>query len=213
MATVAAYIDNLCIAGRSLQNSVYMMPPVQHILGAQWGLTVKPTSLKCMAPRGSAEAVAWTDAEVPAVSQIECLGHVLSDDGSSRPCWKATLGKAWKAFWATAGARQCRRRTARESVAQVDRACRPIVEHRSTRWPATRQTHKEACSLGLSGRPGEEPKDFVRRRGRAAAKLVGLEAAWHRRHAQRLLDCREHLSRVVGSQVCAFSRIGMAAAT
>lgn len=79
---------------------------------------------------------------------------------------------------ATAGSRQCRRLTPPEPVRQIGRACRPVMEHRSTRWPATGQLHKEmgalqgrlvALVLGMRRRPGEEPKDFVRRRGRAKA--------------------------------------------
>lgn len=129
---------------------------------------------------------------------------MLSADGSSRPCWEATMKKVWKACWATAGARQSRRLSLPERVAQIDRAWCPIVEHRSTRWPAMRQLHRDmaalqrrlvAISLRLCRRPGEEPRDFVRRRGWEAAKVVGAETAWLRRQSRRLLDWHEHLRR------------------
>lgn len=73
VVTVAVYVDNLYFAGRTMSDSVRMMRLVQNGLHTRWGLTLKPTSLQCLAPRGIAGAETWCDAEVPAVSRMECL--------------------------------------------------------------------------------------------------------------------------------------------
>ena len=172
-------------------------------LKTHWRLNIKPSSREFIVARGRSSSFrsSWCWKQV---SELECLGHLVADDGSIEADWQRAVRKVPGAFWANAAHRSLRHAQLHRKLKLIDRCCRPQFDFRNTRWPPTKQQclredglQRKMIAILQRYRPHDsEPLDdfFARRRSlaNAAAKQSGL---WSTRHIRRCLGWRDHLKR------------------
>ena len=122
----------------------------------------------------------------------------------TRPCWQHTRRLMWKSFWSNAGSQSARQLTTVQRLLLLQKSVVPQLEYRCSRWPPQRMI---ACELdGIQRKmvatvqripryPGEEVGDFVKRRGRVAARACKNSGLWSHKWFRRSLDWNEHLER------------------
>ena len=108
------------------------------------------------------------------------------------------------AFWANPGSKGARHLTYASNLTLMSRAVLPQLSFRCSRWPPQRQVKIEldqlqqkmvASIVRLPQIPGEEAKNYVRRRGRAARKTCAEQGMWSRHWFGRAVRWDEHLAR------------------
>ena len=86
----------------------------------------------------------------------------------------------------------------------MQRAVRPRLDFRCSRWPPQRQIAAEAdnlqqkmlsCMLRLPRLDGETPEAYVRRRGRIARRHCHQQGSWSARWFKRAVAWDHHLGR------------------
>ena len=84
------------------------------------------------------------------------------------------------------------------------KAVSPQLDCRCSRWPPQRTIAAEldgiqrkmvATAMRIPKYPGEELPNYVRRRGRAAARQCKLAGTWSQRWFKRVIDWHSHLER------------------
>ena len=110
----------------------------------------------------------------------------------------------WRAYWANPLSKNASHLTADDRIRLLKRSTAPLLDFRCQRWAPQTQIAKEldrhqvkmiASLLRLPYLEGERPEDYVRRRGRLAARLAQSHGPWSRRWFQRVLSWDEHLAR------------------
>ena len=123
---------------------------------------------------------------------------------SIRADWDQTPRQMWGAFWANAGSVGARKLTVHHRLRLLSRAVLPILDFRCSRWPpqATVAAELDALQKKMVGTllrltllPGENAKQFVRRRGRAARSLCVASGWWSHKWFQRVLRWDAHIRR------------------
>jgi len=171
-------------------------------LEEKWNLSIKPSSRSCMAATGSVDQP--TSPKWPLCNTFQVLGHVLQNSGSIRACWRRTKALMWKAFWANPGSKHGHKLSPAQRFTLLGKAVVPQLDCRCTRWPPQRTIADEldgvqrkmmATAMRISRYPGEELPDYVRRRGRAAARQCKLTGTWSQRWFKRVIAWHSHLER------------------
>ena len=172
-------------------------------LQSEWRLRIKPSSRMCMVPNGSTEMPAdlqrWKLS-----SEFPVLGHTLESNGHTNACWRKTRQSMWKAFFANCKASGSNRLDVKSKTALVGRSVLPVMQHRNTRWPPSRQRCTEIAQvqrkmvssiLRVPVLRGELPADYARRRNRAATTHINATGDWRRGYCQRVADWDDHCHR------------------
>ena len=137
-------------------------------------------------------------------SNFGVLGHCLAYDGRIRPCWQATRSAMWTAFWANSGHSSSRCLSNTERAMLVQRAVRPLLDFRCSRWPFQKEIAKEidrtqrkmmAVAVRTPRWPGEPDNEYARRRATIAGAACRSAGLWSQRWAHRVLAWAEHLQR------------------
>jgi len=200
--TVCSYVDNLFSAAASLHGAVSILEDFEEQLRSKWNLQIKPSSRCCMVAVGSPDQ--QTSPKWPLSNSFPVLGHVLQDSGSIRACWKRTRTLMWKAFWANPGSKHAHRLSPGQRLKLLGKAVVPQLDCRCTRWPPQRtiageldsmQRKMTATAMRISMHPGEGAPEYVRRRGRAAARHCKLAGNWSQRWFKRVVNWHDHLER------------------
>lgn len=140
----------------------------------------------------------------PMVFQFPVLGHSLQGDGSVRSCWINAKRGMWRSFWSNPGARDAGHMSLNDKAALLARTVLPQLSFRCSRWPPQKQVATEldrmqrkmaATLMKVPRYPGEPLDDFVRRRGRLAAKFCREHGSWTEFWFSRAVHWDEHLSR------------------
>ena len=149
------------------------------------------TVLTCFDP-------SWT-----VVQSFPVLGHVVSDSGGVRQCWKSTKSNLWKAFWGNC--RNARLSNDRKNAyALLERSVYPVLNFRASRWPPQKTIAQEldqtqACMIASIARdrprPGEDMAHCCRRRMRDAHSIARNSGSWSKRWFRRFEKWNEHLDR------------------
>ena len=92
------WIDNIYCIGRTQFRTVSCMQAFEEYMSTKWNLSIKPSSKLYMLPRGAWEEECF-DESWSRVQHFPVLGHLVSDTGGIRQCWKTTQSNTWKAFW------------------------------------------------------------------------------------------------------------------
>ena len=109
-----------------------------------------------------------------------------------------------KAFWANTEVATAKGLTDNQRLMLINRAVRPMLDYRCSRWPPQIQIAKEidayqrrlvASAARLPRRPGESLDVFCRRRASFAAAVCRKGGTWSKRWFQRALDWDDHLRR------------------
>jgi hypothetical protein len=201
--TLASYVDNLFAASRTIPGAVRILEDAETHLAARWRLRIKPSSRSCMA---AAYAVDDTPDQNrwPQTREFAALGHVVQDNGATLACWSRTKKAMWRAFFANCACQNARALPAESRLRLIDRAVLPVLDYRSTRWPASRQRGAEmdrmqrkmaVIAMRVPMMIGEPVADFCRRRARLAGVHCRQVGLWSIRHATRVLAWRDHLER------------------
>ena len=110
----------------------------------------------------------------------------------------------WKSFWANPGSKHAHRLAPGQRLKLLGKAVVPQLDCRCTRWPPQRtiageldamQRRMTATAMRIPMHPGEGAPEYVRRRGRAAARQCKLAGNWSRRWFKRVVDWHDHLER------------------
>ena len=172
-------------------------------LKASWGLKVKDGSRLCMAANSSEEFLPdgsqWKQA-----TAFPTLGSVITDDGSPWVDFMDFHRSAWRTFFANCCRPSVKRRPLRERLRLLDRAVRPLLDFKCSRWPWSTNLAKaeDAMQKRMIGitldvrRMGHESVEgYVSRRGRLAATHARDSGWWSERHRLRVRSWRDHLER------------------
>ena len=208
---LCSWVDNLFAASASLHGAISILEDFEDQLQSKWRMKIKPSSRACMRARGSdelpADPVKW-----PLCHQFIVLGHSLDDDGSIRSCWRRARASMWKAFWANPGSKVAANFSATERLALLARTVSPQLDFRCSRWPPQKQIASELDSmqrkmtgalLRIQREPHESVEDYVRRRGRFAAKVCRQHGLWSARWFSRAAKWDAHLARSKNSRTWA----------
>ena len=189
-----------------------MLKRVESHLSSRWGLKIKPSSREVLIPRESHKAEGWSHDSWPVRSSMRVLGHIVSDDGSWRPCWEATRRALWQGFFACVRPRGGPRLSKKARVTLIQKTVAPRLDFRLPKWPAVKQLHSEldatqrrmyGLCIDIPRAPGESAECFHRRRGRVGASLAVAAGLWSERHKRRAKEWLSHLRRARGSQAWA----------
>ena len=138
------------------------------------------------------------------MTEFPVLGHIISDNGSIVPCYRSARKSIWKAYFGNIATPSFRRAPDALKLRLLDRACRPALAFRCSRWPPQKtqtvavdrlQTKLIAAFLRIQRLPGEDVADYVRRRNRSAARVAGRSGRWSLFWAQRITRWDEHIRR------------------
>ena len=196
---ICTYVDNLFSASKTLDGAISILEDFETHLNEKWDLRIKQNSRACMVAAG---ALPLQSEKWPCVNQFNALGHLLTMNGSIRPCWLRTKRSMWKAFWGNPGSLQARHLCVSVRLKLLDRAVAPALDYRSSRWPPQKMiaqeldaAHKKmvATVLRVPRQLGEEAPDYVKRRGRLAACACQKSGKWSQRWFKRATN--EHLER------------------
>jgi len=200
---VAAYVDNIYSAGASLDDAINILEDFAQHLQSTWGLNIKPSSRSCMTARGCHEVP--VDAERwQLCSEFHVLGHILQDNGSTNACWTNTSKNMWKAYFANCKSQTARSLPLESRLPLISRAVLPVMQHRDTRWPPTREREAQidrlqrkmvSSVMRLPFLEHEPPVDYLRRRHREATKVMRRVGFWSNQHCKRVQAWHEHLQR------------------
>ena len=200
---LCSWVDNLFSASASLSGAICILEDFEDQLQTRWRMKIKPSSRACMRARGSDELPGNPD-KWPLCDQFIVLGHSLDDDGSIRSCWSRARASMWKAFWANPGSRAAAKFPISERLNLLARAVAPQLDFRCSRWPPQKQVAAEVDSiqrkmvstlLRVPRGPQEPVEDYVRRRGRLAARTCKLHGLWSARWFTRAIFWDAHLAR------------------
>ena len=201
--TFATYVDNIFSAGDTAANAVKLLDGVAEYLKSQWSLDIKGSSREVMVVAGG-DTTFQSRFSWKKVTELFCLGHLISNNGSIKADWEATTQKVIGAFWANAAHKSLRQTPLKERLRLVSRCCVPLIDFRNTRWPPTRSQCKREDALQrqliailqrTQPRAGEEAGEFFARRKRLATEVAKRSGTWSSRHIKRCLEWREHLMR------------------
>jgi hypothetical protein len=201
--SVATYVDNLFAVSTSLAQACRILDEFEAELATRWHLHIKPSSRSCIAAQGCAETTPNVE-RWPQTTEFRCLGHVVSHDGCSNPCFQNTQKLLWMSFFRNCVGNGTRGLSVRAKIKLLDRAVAPAMDFRSPRWPPTAwlghrldriQRKMIASILRIPPSPGEECQEYVRRRARAVSQVVHSTHKWSIRHCSRVHKWHEHLRR------------------
>ena len=181
-----------------------MLDMVEDTLLARWHLHIKrvadPVSLRDTV----SDKTKWQPCRT-----IVALGHRVSNTGAIQDCLRHTSRQMWRAFFAAVPALVRKRLPSNAFCILISVGVVPVLDYRSTRWPASKTTERHinrlqrkmiACTLNLKKRPDEDVAAFVRRRGKVARVHAIADGLWSRRHCHRLCTWSSHLERAPGDQ-------------
>ena len=197
------FVDNVYAAGDSAQGAVAILDDFEEELKTKWQLNFKPSSRCVLAASGRVDeevgACRW-----PQVLQFPVLGHILSPNGSIRPCWQHTKSCMWRGFFANVACISARNLGMRQRQLLINRSvCNPL-DYRCSRWPPqptvaleldTLQRRMLAIALRPPRLPGEEVHDYCQRRGALVGRWARAQGLWSRRWFSRSIAWDDHLSR------------------
>ena len=200
---MSTWVDNLFSVSSSLPGALAILEDFETFLQRDWRMKIKDKSRSCIVAQGCndepANAARW-----PLLQTFEVLGHTLQSSGSIRACWSKTKRSMWYAFWSNPGSNSARKLSAQARLRLLQRAVTPGLDFRCSRWPPQPQIAKEVDSLqrkmvgsivNVPRWSGELVGDFVRRRGRNAARLCREHGVWSDRWFKRAVLWDEHLQR------------------
>ena len=163
---------------------------------------IKPTCRSCAVASGSTESPS-NPTKFPVTSEFTVLGHILQTNGSIRACWKQTRCAMWRAFWSNSGSKDADNFNVEAKLNLLSRSVMPQMDFRSSRWPPQKQIATEidrtqrkmtAAIVTIPHNEYESSCEFVRRRGRAAAKLCNEHGLWSKRWFGRASRWDDHLN-------------------
>ena len=115
------------------------------------------------------------------------LGHLISSSGTIRPCLRAALSAAWRAFWANV-MKPCNVLSKRKALLRrINIFVMPVLRYRFPRWTfyksialAIDRVQRRMISIVLSCKrsPNEEQNVFHRRRAKAATSAQIEQGRW-----------------------------------
>ena len=200
--TFASWVENYYTFGSSVSNAIAIAESFEDALLSEWGLLIKPSSRSVMSPGPNthdADLEKW-----PSHDFTNILGHVITSNTSSWPCFQRTQKQMWASFWSNCVGKQARKLSLKQRCRMLDRSVRPLLFFRNTRWPWTETLAKAQSKLqrrmlvqflSLERWPCEPLGVFCQRRMRAAATMANLQGDWGREHAKRICSWAEHLER------------------
>ena len=201
--TMATYVDNLFSCSTTVSGALSILEDAEKELYGYWGHKIKQSSRSVMPCKDSIgqthDLTRW-----PVVSSFKCLGHILSNDASIRPCFKATRRGMWKAFWANCGHSSFRAAPVQVKLDLLNRSCAPLLSYRCSRWPPQRRVAQEldqlqgkmvSILLRMPRRPGEAINEYCRRRNREAAKKCKKVGLWSLHWFKRAVAWDRHIQR------------------
>ena len=119
-------------------------------------------------------------------------------------CFQATLRSLWRSFFANAGAASEKKLPSRCKLALLERATKPVLSFRVTRWPflVTRARQLDTIQrkmlgilLDLHPGPDQSAVDFIRHRAREAGRLQRQCGSWSKLWAASVMSWNDHLQR------------------
>ena len=198
----SSWVDNYYAFGQTLHDALHIAESFEHELFRGWGLSIKPSSRSVLSPVRPAEA--WDQEKWPRVEEAEVLGHIICSSTSPWPCWRRTQRNMWASFWRNCVGPQARALSINDRCRLLDRAVKPVLTFRNTRWPWTHslsdcqnrlQRQMLSYFVRVERYPCEEINRFHRRRSRSIATLAKARGLWGVQHAERVLAWADHLRR------------------
>ena len=123
---------------------------------------------------------------------------------STHVCWKQACKSMWGAFFANCKSQHADKLAVQTKLTLLDRAVLPVLHHRDTRWPPSKQRCQDidrmqrkmvAAILRPPMLSGECPADHARRRNRLASAQIAKAGPWRINHYQRVLAWDAHCRR------------------
>ena len=162
----------------------------------RWGHSIKPSSKLVMPVAGCS-----FDAEIfsvwKVVTDFPVLGHVISSNGGTAPCFKRFKAAVWKAFFSNAGSLAFAHAPAHFKLKLLNRVCKPALDYRCSRLPPHPDQLKKidrlqarlvAATLREKKLPHEIPGAFATRRNRKAAAVARKIGRWSGTWCRRIID-------------------------
>ena len=139
LITLATWVDNLFSAADSAGNAIKVLSDLEDTLRCRWKLDLGKTSSLYMVCEGGevGNCEGWKHTD-----QFLVLGHTLSRNGSTRPCWEKTRRAMWTSFWSNAGALSSKAPLAKK-LCLLKRSTLPRLEYVLPRWLLAPQRAKE----------------------------------------------------------------------
>jgi hypothetical protein len=165
-------------------------------------MCIKPRSRFVVAARGNDETS--DDPCWPLVDNFPVLGHVLSNSGSVRACWKNIRNCMWRASWRNSGTTDVNESCVAHRLKLMCRTVVAIFDHRNTRCPPqvtfmreVNRVQRKMVQIFLKAKrnPGESIDSFCRRRAREAGAVCRGQGLWAERWQNRCKAWSEHCSR------------------
>ena len=99
--TVGTWVDNVFSLASTAYRAIELLDDLEVAFKERWSLKYGQDSKLFLTVKGAAEGQleGWKRCE-----GMPMLGHILSYDGSTAACWKATKKALWSSFWVNAGA-------------------------------------------------------------------------------------------------------------
>ena len=119
-------------------------------------------------------------------------------------CFTNTKKSLWRAFWGNCGHRSFKHAAANLKRVPLDRACKPVLSFRCSRWPPQPviareldrvQSKMAAVMLCAKRREGEAVDIYIKRRNRAAAEFSRESGLWSKHWFERALEWDAHVRR------------------
>ena len=190
------------VLAESCAGALHVLREVERHLADQWRLRFKPSSKSLLLPLGCEETC--TDPEWSQGRVFECLGRVVSHDGSAWPDARRCIQRCWAAFWASAGHARARALSVQTRLMLLRRRVLPHILRDGVCWPLSKtqllevrslQRRMIAACLRVHRETSEPADEFYKRRLRRAAELARSEGCWAKALRDRALAWRAHLLR------------------
>ena len=202
----ACWVDNVYSFGRSGFHAVELLKEIEMYLQEHWDLKFKPSSKLVLLPKDADQE--QFDLDWPVVSVFPVLGHLISSSGTVRPCVRAAVSAAWRAFWANV-MKPCNVFSRRKALLRrMNTFVMPVLRYRFPRWTFYKsialeidRVQRRMVSIVLSCKraPHEEQNAFYRRRAKAATSAQIEQGRWSERWAGAVVSWAEHVERDTAS--------------
>lgn len=201
--SICMYIDHIIAVASSATNAITSLETLEDALKETWSLNLKPGSREVLVPTPTRQVV--TDKKLKNITkELQCLGHVISSNGSPTPDWHLCQGRMWRAFWRTCGHKAMSRLDMTCRLRVLQRCVLPVFDVHATRWSIGAQllraidtTPRKMIKIigGFRIEPHETPEAFVRRRSREAGARAVQTGLWSHRQCAKVCEWYDHLQR------------------